>query len=88
MLDPEVMLPAPAQGALSVEARVDDTELVAASAALDDRDARLTATAERAMLASAGGRVPGAGRRDWPTVEDGGERLSLRGRVIRPDGGV
>lgn len=88
LLDPEVMLPAPAQGALSVEARVDDTELVAALAqALDDRDARLTATAERAMLArlEAGCRAPVAG---LATIEDGGERLSLRGRVIRPDGGV
>lgn len=48
-LDPEVLLPAPAQGALAVECRVGSlaTEL----ARLDDRSSRLAVTAERAVLA-------------------------------------
>jgi hydroxymethylbilane synthase len=52
-LDPLQMLPAPAQGALAVECRVDDvdTEHLLGSA-LDDQASRATAAAERALLAT------------------------------------
>lgn len=49
LVDPAVMLPAPAQGALAVECRVDDP-LATELAALDDLPSRLTVTAERAVL--------------------------------------
>jgi hydroxymethylbilane synthase len=49
ILDPAVMLPAPAQGALAVECRSDDP-LRAVLAELDDLPSRLTVTAERAVL--------------------------------------
>jgi hydroxymethylbilane synthase len=46
----EQLLPAPAQGALAIECRSDDTELVQILATLDDATTRLTTTAERAVL--------------------------------------
>ena len=56
VLDLETMLPAPAQGALAVEARAgeDCTELARAVAALDDEPTRLAVTAERALMARLG----------------------------------
>jgi hydroxymethylbilane synthase len=51
-LDPLQMLPAPGQGALAVECRSDDAELVAALAALDDDHTRAAVTAERTVLAT------------------------------------
>ncbi len=52
VLDPLQMLPAPGQGALGVECRVDDTELVAELARLEDAHARAAVEAERAVLAT------------------------------------
>lgn len=50
--DPELFLPAPGQGALAVECRDDASpELLQALATLDDRQARITAITERAVLA-------------------------------------
>jgi hydroxymethylbilane synthase len=51
----ETMLPAPGQGALAVQCRVDDDPVRALLSALDDRAARTTTTAERAFLAGLGG---------------------------------
>ena len=50
-LEPVQMLPAPAQGALAVECRAGDSELVALLAELDDADTRAAVTAERILLA-------------------------------------
>lgn len=54
-LEPDVMLPAPGQGALALECRSADTELSGvvgqSLAAVDDADTRLAVTAERALLA-------------------------------------
>ena len=47
-----LMLPAPAQGALAVECRSDDADLVELLAALDHAPTRAAVTAERAMLAT------------------------------------
>lgn len=52
VLPPEVMLPAPGQGALAVECRSDDAQTLAATAPLEDAITRLTVTAERALLAA------------------------------------
>ena len=56
VLDLETMLPAPAQGALAVEARAgeDCAELAQAAAVLDDEPTRLAVTAERALMARLG----------------------------------
>ncbi|PRQ10678.1 hydroxymethylbilane synthase [Corynebacterium sp. 13CS0277] len=51
VLDPEVFLPAPAQGALAVECRVEDAELVAALDAIACPEATACALAEREVLA-------------------------------------
>ena len=48
-IDPRVLVPAPAQGALAVECRAD--ELTGLLGVLDDRSSRLAVTAERAVLA-------------------------------------
>ena len=56
VLDLETMLPAPAQGALAVEARAgeDSAELARAVAVLDDEPTRLAVTAERSLMARLG----------------------------------
>ncbi|WP_019815016.1 hydroxymethylbilane synthase [Saccharomonospora saliphila] len=85
-LDPLQMLPAPAQGALAVETRVDDvdTEHLLHSI-VDDAVTRVAVTAERAMLAAleAGCSAPvGALAEVVEDLDSEGavvERLSLRG---------
>lgn len=82
----DVMLPAPAQGALAVECRTQDSRfgpLAKALAAIDDLPTRLSATAERAVLArlEAGCAAPvGA------FCEAAGGRLSLQAVVTAVDG--
>lgn len=82
-LDPQVFLPAPAQGALAVECRADAAEVIAALAPLDHLPTRLAAIAERAVLSGlqAGCAAPvGA----YARVIDGG--LQLHATVISVDG--
>jgi hydroxymethylbilane synthase len=52
---PEVLCPAPGQGALAIETRARDTEMQAALQPLDDRETREAVTAERRCLAALGG---------------------------------
>lgn len=80
---PEQVLPAPGQGALAVECRADDTDVIALLEPLDHIPTRQAVTAERALLHALGGgcRVPIAA---YATVQDG--RLSLRARVADPEG--
>jgi hydroxymethylbilane synthase len=52
LLDPEVMLPAPAQGALAVECRTGDHSLVEQLALLNDEHSRAAVIAERTLLAT------------------------------------
>jgi hydroxymethylbilane synthase len=54
-LDPESMLPAPAQGALALQCRGDDARTRETLAALDDRDAAACVGAERAVVAALNG---------------------------------
>lgn len=51
ILPADEMMPAPGQGALAVETRLDDLATVAAVALLDDHDTRAAVAAERALLA-------------------------------------
>jgi hydroxymethylbilane synthase len=46
------LVPAPGQGSLALEARADDRDVVVAAAALTDRDALTSLTAERALVAA------------------------------------
>ncbi|MGH2704665.1 MAG: hydroxymethylbilane synthase [Actinomycetota bacterium] len=55
ILDHDVLLPAPGQGALAVEVRSTDTALARVVAALDDAATRIAVTAERAVLRALGG---------------------------------
>ncbi|TDB74086.1 hydroxymethylbilane synthase [Micromonospora sp. KC723] len=86
-LDPMLMLPAPAQGALAVECRADDTGLVELLAALDDPPSRAAVVAERALLATleAGCSAPVAAYAEL-AEGDSGDEIYLRGAVISPDG--
>ncbi|ATE57564.1 hydroxymethylbilane synthase [Actinosynnema pretiosum] len=93
VLDPIQMLPAPAQGALAIECRVDDvdTEHLLRST-LDDSASRAAVTAERAMLAAleAGCSAPVGALADVvEDLDDEGAvvlRISLRGVVAAEDG--
>lgn len=50
LFEPDVLLPAPAQGALALECRSDDTELVALLARLDHAPTRIAVEAERELM--------------------------------------
>lgn len=54
-LDPAVVTPAPAQGALVIEARRSDADLLQLLAAHDQPDIRLAVEAERSVLTATGG---------------------------------
>ncbi|HEX5615962.1 MAG TPA: hydroxymethylbilane synthase [Acidimicrobiia bacterium] len=55
ILEPEILLPQVGQGALAVECRFDDDELIERLAEIDDVATRVAVTAERAFLAELGG---------------------------------
>ena len=54
-LEPEVVPPAPGQGAIAVQIRTDDARLVDVTDAIDDRPTRAAVEAERAFLVASGG---------------------------------
>lgn len=91
-LEPVQMLPAPAQGALAVECRAGDTELISVLSELDDTDTRAAVTAERILLAEleAGCSAPvGAIAEVVESIDEDGNvfvELSLRGCVATLDG--
>jgi hydroxymethylbilane synthase len=86
VLDPLQMLPAPGQGALAVECRVDD-DMVDAVRELDDSTTRSAVTAERSLLAAleAGCTAPVGAYAEAAEGEDGLE-LYLRAVVVSLDG--
>ena len=79
-----VMLPAVAQGAIGIEARLDDARMARFAAGLDDRQTHDCVRCERAMLTVLDGscRTPIAGLAE--RAADG--RLRLDGLVASPDG--
>jgi hydroxymethylbilane synthase len=81
--EPEVLCPAPGQGALAIECRAGDAAMQAALRPLEDRDTRMAITAERRCLAALGGGclVPiGA------YCHRDGDELRLRAVVASADG--
>ncbi len=66
-LDPHVLMPAPAQGALAVEVRADDEEAWQAVLPLEHLPSHVMAAAERAVLATleAGCSAPVAAHSEW-----------------------
>ncbi|PUA83107.1 hydroxymethylbilane synthase [Nocardioides currus] len=89
VLDPLQMLPAPGQGALAIECRSTDTELVADLARLDDHTTRAAVTAEREVLSTleAGCSAPLGALAEVVEGEDGDE-LWIRAVALSPDGGL
>ena len=80
---PEICLPPPGQGALALESRSDDYEILALLAPLNDVDTIAAVTAERAFQAAIGGgcTVPvGA----YATLQ--GDILTLQAVIASPDG--
>jgi hydroxymethylbilane synthase len=82
-LDPDVMLPAPAQGTIAVQVRADHTRVRALAETIDDLTTRICTTTERLLLQELEGgcRVPlGALAR----LE--GASLTLHARLLSADG--
>lgn len=82
-LEPDLVPPAPGQGAIGVQIRHDDAQMLELLAAIDDRPTRLAVEAERAFLSASGGgcRAPiGA----LATIA--GDVLDLLGGYASPDG--
>lgn len=82
-IGPDEMLPAVAQGCIGVERRMDDADVAALLAPINHRPSHLRIQAERAFLARLDGscQTPIAG-----LAELEGDRLHLRGEILRPDG--
>jgi hydroxymethylbilane synthase len=53
--DPELVPPAPGQGAIAIQIRRDDARMLAVAASVDDGRTRQAVEAERAFLTAAGG---------------------------------
>jgi hydroxymethylbilane synthase len=83
----DVMLPAPGQGALAIQCRVDDQPTLNLLAALEDDSTRKAVTAERQFLLGLGGgcAVPVGAYAELVNREQRIE-ISLTGLVISPDG--
>ncbi|MGR3765231.1 hydroxymethylbilane synthase [Rossellomorea sp. NS-SX7] len=83
-LDPDLCLPAVGQGALSIECREKDEELLDLLNRFSDEETTKTVTAERAFLhkMEGGCQVPIAG---YAELKDNGE-VALTGLVASPDG--
>jgi hydroxymethylbilane synthase len=87
VLDPSVMLPQVAQGALAVECRADDDETVERLAALDDAMVRRAVEAERAFLRRLGGGCdPPCGALARTAGADGGATVAIDVLLATLDG--
>jgi len=83
VLDPTIFPPAPAQGAICIEARSDNTEIRTLLAPVNHADTYAAVSCERAFLEVLDGscRTPIAG---YASVE--GDRLRFSGMILTPDG--
>ena len=92
-IDPSAIMPAPAQGALSVEVRADDEAAWQAVRHLDHLPSHMAAVAERAVLSTleAGCTAPVAAYSQWVEQEDPAEDAAEgadKRYVLRVFGGV
>ena len=82
-IEPEEMLPAVAQGAIGLESRVGDERVERLLAPLNDETSFTVVSCERAFLK----RLDGSCRTPIAALAKlEGERLSLRGQILAPDG--
>ena len=83
VLDPTIFPPAPAQGAICIEARSDNAEIRTLLAPVNHADTYAAVSCERAFLEVLDGscRTPIAG---YASVE--GDRLRFSGMILTPDG--
>ena len=84
-VETDVMLPAPAQGAIGIEIRKEREDLKAVLEPLNDPAAQLETTAERAFLRALDGncRTPIAALARWD-----GKQLALKGEILAKDGSL
>ncbi len=89
VLDPLQMLPAPGQGALAIECRSDDADLVGQLAVLENPASRAAVSAERAVLSTleAGCAAPLGALAEVVEGEEGDE-LWVRAVALSSDGGL
>ncbi|MEM6620961.1 MAG: hydroxymethylbilane synthase [Pseudomonadota bacterium] len=82
-IETDEMLPAVAQGAIGIESRVGDEEVLSLLAPINHGSTEIQLSAERAFLAGLDGscRTPIAG-----LAKLDGDRLHLKGEIVRPDG--
>lgn len=82
-IEPEIMLSAPAQGAVGIQIRRADKDIAAQLSALHDPETALAITAERAFLKALDGscRTPIAA-----LAQIDGKQLRFRGQALSPDG--
>ena len=83
LLDPEEFPPAPAQGAICVEARIGDDRINTLLAAIDDHRTHEAVSCERGFLATLDGscRTPIAGY-----AQSDGTHIRFAGMILTPDG--
>ncbi|MDX0602284.1 hydroxymethylbilane synthase [Sinorhizobium medicae] len=83
LLDPESFPPAPAQGAICIEARLGDHRINALLSAVDDPRTHEAVSCERGFLATLDGscRTPIAGY-----AQSDGARIRFSGMILTPDG--
>ena len=83
LLDPEIFMPAPAQGAIGLAVREDDARMAGLVAALDHAPTHTAITAERAMLAV----LDGSCRTPVGALSQlDGNKLTLKGQILSLDG--
>ena len=83
LLDPESFPPAPGQGAICIEARLDDARIAGLLAPIDHAATHAALKCERAFLGALDGscRTPIAGH-----AKLSGDRLTFFGMILTPDG--
>lgn len=88
VLDPAVMLPQAAQGALAVECRIDDERTRERLAAIDDAVAHRAVATERAFLAALAGSEPGSGCNIpcGALADAGGPTVTVEALIASTDG--
>lgn len=82
-LDPQAWLPAPAQGAIAIECRSDDREMIALLSAIDHAPSRAEVMAERALLLALGGNCHSAIAVKCDYFDG---KLGMRAALFSPDG--